>query len=286
MASINRKDRTGTKTEVTGAEVIDILKEQNIISEEKGRYYLTSVGQFFFSENEDNRNNVTNPYIAARREWDERNGSLIAQVSNLWKTLIGAIVIIILLVIGMISVAMQSKVIPFYIALDKLHNAYPLGVPQETKASEGDVERQLMNYIEDLRSFSSDPNVNAKNIQIISSMSSQSLSDQIDTIIKTNASDPNLSTITVTITNITGFSNTSNPTGAEDKPGIKSYSIDWTETRKSTDGTEASSYWRAIVSYKKLPIDNISILQGNPFGLLITQLQISPKLVTSSTGAQ
>jgi type IV secretory pathway TrbF-like protein len=268
------KKNPNLKQEITANQLTDLLKEQNLITVENNRYFLTNGGKFLFEQNAENRKEVINPYLAGRQEWDDRNGSLIAQISNLWKALIGALIIIALLVGGLISVARQSKVIPYYIGLDKLLNGYPLGVPQDVKLSDGMIERQLMNYIEALRSFSSDPNINTKNIQVISSMSSQSLSDQIDTIVKANAADQNLSSITVAVTGINSYPNSDN-----------SYEINWTENRKASDGTSIQTYWKANITYKKLELTDTSILQNNPFGVLITSLQIFPRLV-SNTGAQ
>lgn len=256
--------------EITIDKLMELLKKQDIITSENNKLYITRSGKFFFEEEIFNEHNlISNAYLEGRREWDERHGTIIAQNSLLWKYLFGLIGLCALLTIGLISVAHQSKVVPLIVAQDKLGVLTSIGVPQPVKLNQAVVGQQIMQYITALRSFSSDSNVNNRNITIVTSMSSQSISSQIDEMIKANAGDSNLSSITVQPTSIIALQNSN------------SYELDWTETRRMTDGTTTETSWQGIITFTKIDLDSLTTLMNNPLGILVTQMQISQKLVNS-----
>ncbi len=60
------------------------------------------------------------PYLAARREWDERYGNLITRARN-WRTAVFLVLIVVVIETGgMVALAMRSKVVPFVVAVDSL----------------------------------------------------------------------------------------------------------------------------------------------------------------------
>src|SRR5215468_11111872 len=61
-----------------------------------------------------------NPYLAARREWDERYGDFLTRARN-WRT-VAVICALVSLVTsgGMVWLSTKSRVIPFVVAIDNL----------------------------------------------------------------------------------------------------------------------------------------------------------------------
>src|SRR5439155_11567503 len=63
---------------------------------------------------------LTNPYLIARREWDERYGNLITRAKN-WRLMaILCCLIALIQTAGMIVLSLRSKVVPYVVAVDSL----------------------------------------------------------------------------------------------------------------------------------------------------------------------
>jgi type IV secretory pathway TrbF-like protein len=58
-----------------------------------------------------------NPYLAARREWDERYGSLITRERNWRRMAVLSSLIALLAVGGMIRLSTKSHIVPFVVAI-------------------------------------------------------------------------------------------------------------------------------------------------------------------------
>ena len=79
---------------------------------------------------------VHSPYLAARKEWDERYGDLISRARN-WRAvafLFGAIALA--AVGGMIVIAKQAKVVPYVVAVDSLGRVASAGLAEQTAATD------------------------------------------------------------------------------------------------------------------------------------------------------
>src|SRR5258708_18259633 len=92
-----------------------------------------------------------NPYLAARKEWDERYGDLITRSRN-WRVLALLLGVVALIQAGgLIYLSSKSKVIPFVVAIDSLDRvvaagpAQPAGLPDERP-----VRASLYEWISDL----------------------------------------------------------------------------------------------------------------------------------------
>src|SRR5260370_20120799 len=71
-----------------------------------------------------------NPYLAARKEWDERYGDLITRSRN-WRVLALLLgVVAFIQAGGLIYLSSKSKVIPFVFAIDSLDRVAAAGTAQ------------------------------------------------------------------------------------------------------------------------------------------------------------
>src|SRR5215510_13131607 len=75
---------------------------------------------------------VYNPYLAARKEWDERYGEFITRARN-WRTvaLISALVAL-LATAGMVWLTARSHVVPFVVLIDSLGRPVASGLAEQT----------------------------------------------------------------------------------------------------------------------------------------------------------
>ena len=104
------------------------------------------------------RRHWTTPYLSARREWNERYGDYIARARSWRWAAFAALAVSLVLAIGVVWQAAQSKVVPYVVEVDKLGDA--VAVARADRAAPADVrviKAQLAAWIVDVRSVSSDP---------------------------------------------------------------------------------------------------------------------------------
>src|SRR3954462_4557343 len=77
-----------------------------------------------------------NPYLAARREWDERYGDQITRARN-WRTMaVLCSVIAIVLAAGLIWQSSRSRVVPFIAVVDSFGRPIVSGVGDQTTTAD------------------------------------------------------------------------------------------------------------------------------------------------------
>jgi type IV secretion system protein TrbF len=98
-----------------------------------------------------------NPYLNARRTWNDHVGRIVAQ-ARLWQVLgLSALMIVLVAVGGIIHIGSQSKFVPYVIERDKLGQVRAAGpVTAANKADPRVVESQLSDWINDARMVSVD----------------------------------------------------------------------------------------------------------------------------------
>ncbi len=91
-------------------------------------------------------------YMAARREWNERYGSYIAQ-AHAWRlTAVASLAVAFVAVAGVVWIGAQNRVVPYVVATDKLGDA--LAISRATVAAPADprlIRAGLARWISDVR---------------------------------------------------------------------------------------------------------------------------------------
>ena len=98
-----------------------------------------------------------NPYLAARREWDERYGDLITRARN-WRTMAALCALTALVATaGMAWLSVRSRVVPFVVLVDNLGRPVASGVADQTSLNDDRLKRSnIFNWVENLRTVSTD----------------------------------------------------------------------------------------------------------------------------------
>lgn len=103
------------------------------------------------------RNDQTDPYLDARREWNERYGSYIARANN-WRLIaFGIMAICLIESVGLVILGTQNKLAPYVVAVDKL--GYPVPVARADEMGRTDervVKALLARFVADVRGVVSD----------------------------------------------------------------------------------------------------------------------------------
>ena len=98
-----------------------------------------------------------NPYLAARREWDERYGDQITRAKN-WRTMAALSGLVSLLATsGFIWISVRSHVVPFVVLVDNLSRPIASGIAQQASGSDDRLKRaSIFTWIENLRLVTTD----------------------------------------------------------------------------------------------------------------------------------
>lgn len=109
------------------------------------------------SANKAEKGEPANPYLIARREWDERYGDLVTRARN-WRTLAVLTSLIALVATGgVVTLAARSHVVPFVVAIDNLGRPIASGVADQTSTADDRLKRaMILNWVENLRTVTTD----------------------------------------------------------------------------------------------------------------------------------
>ena len=213
--------------------------------------------------------NLETPYLNARREWNERYGSYIAQ-KRAWQMMaIGSLALSAVLGMALVHSASQSKVQPFVVEVDKLGQA--VAVRPADKAYTPDqrvIRAQIANFIANSRNVTPDPIVQKRWLDSVYAVSSSSATIFLNDFYK--KSDP--------------FAVARNSmVSADIQPPLPlskdTWQVQWVETKRGLNGqTEGISRWQAIVNISLTTPTTAAQLLANPTGIIIEQISWTQQL--------
>jgi type IV secretion system protein VirB5 len=188
-----------------------------------------------------------NPYLSARREWNERYGDYIAQMKSWRGATFAALGVAGIAVLGCAYIGAQCRVVPFLVEINKLGE--PVGVIRADQAMQADtrvVKAQLGRFVVAWRSVTADLSVARRNVNELYAMLSTTdpATVTLNEYMKEHSPFERAATETVSIelTNILPISG-------------ETWQIEWTETRRSRHGELIdSTRWRCspTVAFKEM----------------------------------
>ena len=204
-----------------------------------------------------------NPYLAARREWDERYGNLITRERN-WRLMALICALIALAAIGgMIRLSTKTHIVPFVVAMDSLGRTVAAGPAEEASAPDDRIKRAtLFTFVEDLRTVTSDGVAQRKAIDrvyahIASGGQSQAF---ISEFYRSSPPQKRASTETVSV-EVRSVLPTSERT----------FEVEWTETTRDLYGAmKGQDHWKAVFAIAVNPPLDEAQARINPLGIYVT----------------
>ncbi|MCX6131512.1 MAG: VirB8/TrbF family protein [Proteobacteria bacterium] len=210
---------------------------------------------------------LENPYLAARREWNERYGDFVKAAST-WR-LIALIAMSVALVatLGAIYIGAQSKLVPYVIGVDELGRISSVGIPDQKGVDEKVLRATLADWITWHRSVVSDPSVQEMYVLKTYAYLTQASSAKgsLDEWYKSEINNPyermkNIS-VTVEVQSVLLLSG-------------KTYQIDWKETQRNKGGQVIlQENFRSLITIEMLGVDPTLLLK-NPLGVYVKTLSI------------
>jgi len=213
----------------------------------------------------------SNPYVQARREWDERYADLVLGKRN-WQIAAGGLLVATLILSsGIVWLSYRSRYVPYVVEVDKL--GYALTVPQPlTPASVPDVTARMQRYevaafIRDARSVSSDPQVEHQMLNSLLAHARGAADKFLDAYYHSENFEHNpfklaeKQTVSVQIDSILQLS-------------PRSYQVRWTESKRDLNGVSNAtpSHWEAVVQTQIMPPNSEDAIVSNPLGFYVTEI--------------
>lgn len=218
-----------------------------------------------------NSNEHTNPYLSARREWNERYGSYISQTRNWQLAAIASLAVAGLACGGLAWVGAQSKITPYVVEVDKLGEAVAVGVAAKAATPDSRVIRaQLARWVTNARSVYFD--AAAQNIAV----------NEAYALI--GNSTPAFSTLADFHTNFQPFERAKTQSVSILVQSVlpitkDSYRIEWLEEIRERDGRLVSNTnWQAQIGISIIPPTEEGKALINPMGVVINAISWSQRM--------
>jgi type IV secretion system protein VirB5 len=209
------------------------------------------------------------PFIAARREWNERYGDYIAQARNWRLTAILALFIAVILAAGTVWLAGQAKVVPYVVEVDKLGQSIAVAradVPTTPNAAI--VRAQLASWIQDARSVSTDSIVERNTLTRVYSLIGATAKPYLDDWYRAHSPFEAAASHTVSIS-----------IDAVLPQSATTYQVQWTEEQRDRGGNHVgTSHWVAQMTVGINPPSDEATILRNPLGIYVTQLSWTQQL--------
>jgi len=214
------------------------------------------------------------PYMAARREWNERYGDYIASARN-WR-FIAALqgFALVILAAGAIYIGSQAKRIPYIVEVDKLGQVVNVTLAEKAAVNSPRMTKaMLMRFIIDWRSVSPDAVVQKAATDRLYKMIPQGgpTLEKVNGYYRDNSPYVVAQSMTVSI----------DPIGTPLPLSDLSWQIEWWETKRNLTGAVISrTRYKAVamVAFAAPKDENHALDLDNPSGLFVTDLNWSQQL--------
>lgn len=203
-----------------------------------------------------------NPYLAARREWDERYGDQITRARN-WRTVaVLCALASVILSVGLIWQSSRARVVPFIAVVDSFGRPVLSGLgDQTTTADERLKKAAILEWVEELRTVTTDGIAQRKAIDRVYSHIANNSSAMAFVSDFYRANQPferaQSETVNVEVRSVLPTSD-------------RTFEVEWLETSRDLYGTvKNTDRWKGTFTVAiKTPSDE-RIARVNPVGLYV-----------------
>jgi type IV secretory pathway TrbF-like protein len=208
-------------------------------------------------------NRPENPYLAARREWDERYGHLITRERN-WRLMAFLCALSSLLTVaGLVYLSARTHIVPFVVAMDSLGRPVAAGPAEQTTTADDRIKRAtLYAWLENLRVVTSDGVAQRKAIDRVYAYVASGSQAQafISEFYRGDPPQKRAQTQTASI-EVQSVLPTSDRT----------FEIEWAETTRDLYGTVTQrARWKAAFTIALNPPTDEATARVNPLGIYVT----------------
>lgn len=204
-----------------------------------------------------------NPYVAARREWDERYGDIITRAKN-WRFIaILSTIATLVAAAGTVVLSVRSKVVPFVVAIDSLGRTVSAGPAEETTTVDERLKKAaLFTWIEELRLVTTDPVAQRRAIDRVYAHLAMGSEAQgfVTAFYRSDPPQKRAQTQTVSIEVKSVLPNSD-----------RTYEIEWIETTHDLKGgVQSTDHWKGSFTIALNPPSDERLMRINPLGIYVT----------------
>ena len=211
----------------------------------------------------DSAHSTMNPYLVARREWDERYGTLITRAKN-WRLLAVLCASAVLIqTVGLIVLSMRSKVVPYVVAVDSLGRQVAAGAAEESSEVDERLKRAAMfEWVGDLRMITADGIAQRKAIDRVYARIANA-SEAMAVVNEFYRGNPpqnraKTETVSVDVQSVLATSD-------------RTYQVEWVETvRDMTGQVQSEDHWKGAFTIAINPPTDERVIRTNPIGIYVT----------------
>ncbi len=219
----------------------------------------------------DKKRSELNPYLLARRTWNDRYGDYISRAYTWRLTAFAALGIMALSVIGLVVIGSQNKLIPYLVEVDHLGNVRTAKVAKELKQIDTRIiKSQLSQFIINSRSVYVDGNAQKQALENAYAMLGQSdpATNMLNDYYSTHSpfKKAKEETVTVEVSSVLPISKTT-------------WQVEWRETiRDRTGKLKGKKRMKGVLGTKIIPPKEVKDIFRNPVGLFIKDLSWSEQI--------
>ena len=211
-----------------------------------------------------------NPYVEARREWNDRYLDLV-RARRWWQlTAVAELALAGMLGGGLVALSLQHKTVPYVVEVDALGAASAVK-PAEVAGRTTDeriVRYQLAAFMRGARAVMTDRAVMKRNLEQVYAYTRGPARTFLDDHYRAN--NPfeiaKTSTVLPALISLLQLSD-------------RSWQVRWSEEQRGLDGTLlGKSNWEAVLAVETVPPATADAIQANPFGLYVTEIRWTKQL--------
>ena len=203
-----------------------------------------------------------NPYLAARREWDERYGDQITRARN-WRTM--ALLCALLAVVlagGLIWQSSRARVVPFIAVIDSFGRPVVSGLADQTTTADERLKKStVLEWVEELRTVTTD------------GIAQRKLIDRVYSHIANNS--PAMTFVSDFYRSNQPFERAQSETVSVDVRSVlptsdRTFEVDWIETSRDLYGNvKSTDRWKGTFTVATTAPTDERIARVNPLGLYV-----------------
>jgi type IV secretion system protein TrbF len=202
------------------------------------------------------------PYLAARREWDERYGSLISRARNWRAAAFLALLVALVEAAILVPLSTGSRVKTIVVAVDSIGRVVASGPAEQIPVVDDRLKRAaLFQWVQDLRMVTTDPITQRRSIDRVYAMIGSGSRAQafVTDFYRNNTPFDRARTETVVV-DVHSIVPTSN----------QSYEVEWSETMRDHAGEVAGTQnWKGVLTIALNPPTDEKFARINPLGIYV-----------------
>ena len=214
------------------------------------------------TENTKTGGGTSNPYLNARREWDERYGDALSRAHG-WKLMaFSAVAVAGIVVAGVTYIGAQSKIQPYVVAIDKMGNPIAMAQPVTGGAvNQRIIEAQVSSWVWNWRSMLSDPMAQKQLLAQVYAMASTQTAAEINPWYKRSWTADAGYVVSPHVTSILPVSK-------------NTYQVNWTETKYQNGQSDGTTSYKGnvTVGIDKKIASTAQASMLNPLGIYVQSI--------------